>query len=198
LIVVGWLWDLEGYGIDGLLGQLATEGKEEARAHIAWFLGREYSGAGEDWRNKLWPKMDEYWQWRAESLQSLPAREASDELTRFCTWAKDLALPLEEIESRLEFSIQHLSMSFGIHVLLESFAARAASEPAPVSRLLESMVNTWAETPEMYWSSRDIEAVVDALCENAGPDEKQRLERVVDRLLATGGLDLRDKLVNFG
>jgi len=197
-VVIGWIWDLDGFGIDGLLGQLAAQGKEEARAHVVWFLGSDYAGAKEEWRSKLWPKMDEYWRWRVDSLQNLAAAEPSEELTRFCAWIKDLALPLEELESRLEFSIQHLSMSFGIHVLLESFVTRASAEPAPVSRLLELMVNTWAETPEMYWSSRDIESVIDALCDSAGDEEKGRLKNVADRLLATSGLDLRQRLQNCG
>lgn len=197
-IVIGWIWNLEGFGIDGLLGELVAEANDEVRARIVWFLGAEYANADEEWRRTLWDKMDEYWSWRVESLRSLAIDEPSEELTRFCAWVRDLAIPLDQIESRLQFSIQHFSMYFGVHVLLENLVTRAASETAAASRLLEFTVDTLADTPEMHWSSADLKKALDALCEYAGAQERKAIGTTADRLLAVGILDYREELKNCG
>ena len=197
-IVVGWIWGIDGFGLDGLLGELLAGASDDVRGHIVWFLGGEYEKADAEWRGELWRKMDEFWEYRVEALSGLPVTERSEELTRFCSWAKALDVPLEKLESRLNLSVDHLSMGFGIEELLQRFAKRGEHEAAPTARLLDRIVQRWGSDPNVFWIGRELEAAVDAICRAAGPMEIEPIRSIVDTLLKTGRADYREKLKNLG
>jgi hypothetical protein len=194
-IVIGWIWDLDGFGFDGLLGELLEVAPDELRAHLVWFMGKEYDQALEpEWRKTLWAKMDEYWQRRSDALAMLGAEDRSEELTRFCTWPSKVDASAEYVESRLHQAIDHVSVGFGIEQLLEYLSRKAEPEPRPCAALLERIVRRWADDPEVYWIGRELEPTLAAILRNGGYGERQAVERIIDRLLMTGRGDLRHLL----
>jgi len=196
-LVIAWLWDTEGFDFDGLLGELLAVASDEVLAHVVWFLGAEHKKSTGELRTKLWQKMDEYWQRRVAELSSIPAAERSEELTRFCVWIEDANVPLADLEARLRLSIDHLTMGFAIDVLVTRFAHSGEIESAPSARLLYQIVSRWSDDPEVFWLGRDLEAAMDSICRGAGPEERETVRLIVDRLLETGRADFREKLRQF-
>ena len=200
-IVVGWLWDLDGFGLDGLLGELLGAADQETLENIVWFLGSQYSDSSDaGQRADLWEKMDVYWQHRVEAARSLTINERSGELTRFCLWVRDTDVPLPAIEERLVFSIAHMEPGLQLYALLEGLTKRAASEPAAVSRVLRNVVYRWSTAPELAWSADKLEEALDSLCAVAvaGEDEAPAIEQIVLKLHQDANIDFTDKLTAAG
>lgn len=196
-VLIGWIWDLEGFGPDGLLGQLQNVADDEALAEIVSFLGSEYANSSdEEHRKKLWRKMDEYWELRVGAAETLERDDTSQELTRFCAWVRNVDVPLSDIEKRLAVCIDHVEVGFGLYLLLEGLTKRAGSEPAEVSRVLEHVVKKWSTSQEFAWSADKLEETVDALCAAADEDEAPILKRIVVKLHQDAGIDFREKLEN--
>ena len=191
-IIIGWIWDLDGFGFDGLLGQLLDIAPDELRAHLVWFMGKEYDQATEpDWRKTLWAKMDEYWQRRSDALATLRPEDRSEELTGFCSWPLKVNASVEYLEPRLHQAIDHLSVGFGIEQLLEHLSHKAKAEPKACAALLEHTIRRWTDDPEVYWIGRELEPTLAAILRNGGRPEHQAVERIIDRLLLTGRGDFR-------
>jgi hypothetical protein len=194
-IVIGWIRDVEGFGFDGLLGELLRVAPDEVRAHLVWFMGKEYHQALEpEWRKVLWAKMDEYWQRRSDALATLGAEDRSEELTRFCTWPSKVDAPVEYLEPRLHQAIDHLSVGFGIEQLLQYLSQKAEAEPRACAALLEYIIRRWTDDPEVYWIGRELEPTLATILRSGGHGERQAVERIIDRLLMTGRGDFRHLL----
>ncbi|MCJ7510395.1 MAG: SIR2 family protein [Dehalococcoidia bacterium] len=196
-IVVGWILDVDGFSFDGLLGELLRVAPDEVRAHLVWFMGKEYDQATEpEWRDTLWTKMDEYWQGRSDALATLGAEDRSEELTRFCTWPSKVDASVEHFESRLHQAIDHVSVGFGIEQLLEYLSRKAEPEPRPCAALLDRIVRRWADDPEVYWIGRELEPTLAAILRSGGRPERQAVERIIGRLWMTGRGDFRHLLAD--
>jgi len=196
-IVIGWIHDVDGFGFDGLLGQLLEAAPDELRAHLVWFMGKEYDQALEpEWRKTLWAKMDEYWQRRSDALATLGAEDRSEELTRFCTWPLKVDISVECVEARLHQAIDHLSIGYGIEQLLQYLSQKAECEPKACAALLEHTIRRWADDPEVYWIGRELEPTLAAILRNGGRPERQAVEHIIGRLLMTERGDFRHLLAD--
>jgi len=194
-IIIGWIHDVDGFGFDGLLGQLIEAAPDELRAHLVWFMGKEYDqAAASDWRDTLWAKMDAYWRQRSDALAAVGTEDQSDELTRFCTWPLAVGASAEYLEPRLHQAIDHLSIGYGIEQLLEYLSQKAEAEPKPCAAILEHLVRRWAADPEVYWIGRELEPTLKGILRSGSHPEHQAARRIIARLLETGRGNFRHLL----
>jgi hypothetical protein len=200
-LALGWLHDVEGFGIDGLLGEFLAAAPDQERARFVRLLGRLYrvtaAGDAVDFESTT-RKRDELWRRRAAELGArLPPAERSEELSAFCSWMRHFPRRLRDIEDRVGVSIRHLAGGQGaITDLLEALAARGESEPPPAARILEQLVDRLIGEQELQWGwHRDAFGnALDAICRGARPHLRTQVRRIVDRLMRAGVADLTAKL----
>jgi hypothetical protein len=188
-VVVGWLVDIEGYGFDGLLGELLDLASDEKRQHMAWYVQSQIKTAGER-AEDFGSKAAAYWQRRVEALKDLPAVDLSGELTEFADWPRLLGMTLAESEERLVLTVEHLKLGFALREILEFIDERAPSEPEASVRLLERIVNRWSGEDWLRWDSRYLLRTLRAVTANvAGGANHERLRLIASRLMELGIID---------
>lgn len=192
-LATGWLWELEGFGFEGILGDFTTGASERARADFVWHLGRMHrmkaDGTGID-TELTRAKQEEYWLRRVRDLGAiLPVAEQSEELSTFCTWPFYLGQTLQELEERLGVSIDHLAHGAYTHNLLNFIASRAEAEPVPALNLLFRLIDRLQlEQAVGYWNhSRELESAMGALCRAGLTGQREQVLQLADRL-ERGGL----------
>ena len=121
---VGWIWDVEGYGMNDLMGLVISKSSEADRDHIVRWFGWEYQ-RNEDLRTRIWNKMNMYWANRVIEIGSLPVGVDRHEMSTFSWWIKHIEIPLSEIKERLILTIDYLRPENDGHELLDALAFRA-------------------------------------------------------------------------
>jgi hypothetical protein len=142
----------------------------------------------------LWAKMEGYWIFAIQQYLEAEPVEKSDELTWFCSWTAYAPVSLEQLESRLNVSIDHVSRGFGIEQLIDALAERADAEPAVVARLLSRLVGRRMQDLEIYWYGRSLQQVIEGIWKAGDGDVKAIVRRVVDELLRSGMGDFTDSI----
>jgi hypothetical protein len=188
-VVIGWIWDVPGYGFDGLLGEMSSAAPDDKRQHIVWYLGSEFKGAAGEHKELLRRKMLEYWTQRVQASRNLPVVEQSEELTAFSSWPGLFDLSLQEAEEKISATINHLKLGFALKEILEYLADHARSEPTAAVRLLELLVVRWASAEWLRWDYRHLLPVLQTLSDSITSNEdKERLRSIASRLMEAGVL----------
>ncbi len=191
-LVYGWLYDIDGYSFDGLLGDFVGTVPDVERTRFVRILGRTYwhsTGGPSDFAKTI-ARRDEYWKRRVSDFgDDLPINVKSEELSAFCVWTKDLGLTVKVVESRLNVSIDHLSDGTYARDLLVFLAARGALEPLPTLRLMNRLfdrLHTDDKLPLWKHYSPELDAALDAICGGAKPSHRNLIRQLANTLSRAG------------
>lgn len=199
-LVLGWLYEVESFDFDDLIGEFVKLAPDEVRATFVRQLGQQIRivETGDE------PDMEvtdarraEYWTRRADELsKNLPISESSKELAAFLTWLESSRRSLKDSVKLLNVSIDHLPEWGGAHELLKFIAGRAEAEPLYALRLLLRMANRLFIDQRLYiWGhSREIDAAIEALCRGIRPSHYGEARQLADRMMRAGLPELSSKL----
>lgn len=191
-LAIAWLWELAGFGFEGLLGTFVATAPDNARARLVWHLGRMHRFNADNPLDleATRARQDEYWQCRVDDLGSrLPVAEASKELSTFFGWPMLASWSLSELEERLNVGVDHLAEGSYVVHLLKLISVHAEREPEPALRLLIRILDRLhVERAIGRWRhSRDLEAALDAIRRGAKAEQHEQILRMAD-FLVRGGL----------
>jgi hypothetical protein len=192
-IALGWLWDVDGYADDELMGELLQYGSDSALSHLAGFLHAHWSNVEADLKAQTWERIDGHWAKRVDAWRDEGINRKSHELMSFTRWLPDVPAALGDVESRLCVMIDHMALGFGMETLVEFVTSRTGEAPDIAVKLLERVVERWSGDPEFYWSGRKLEPALDAVIGSLGKHHVG-VARIVSRLFETGFADFRSKL----
>jgi hypothetical protein len=194
-VVIGWLWDLEGFGLEGLLGDLVSTATDKVRAHIAWFIHSDFPELSDAERAVRADRLDEYWAFRSERLKSIPFDQKSEELSAFASWPLMLGLSMDKTEGRVNLIVDHVSYGHAYEQIIDYLLGRAAAgEVTAAVTMLDRIVRRWEGSDEIYWSARSLARAIEELLRLSEDEDKRRLRAVISRLAESGVIDLRGLL----
>lgn len=203
-VVYGWLYDVDQFDFDGLLGEFLGVASDTLRAEMVRQLGGLYrlseNGNATDIQATE-AKRDEYWRRRVDHLKDrLSVSEVSKELGTFVAWGQSSQYTLRSLEKRLSVSIDHLPEGRSAHDLFELIAAKGAEEPLPALRLLIQFCDRLLFEKRLYLWGRDrgLHAAIDAVCKGAKPSHRSRILQLADRMLRAGLVEMSTKLQGCG
>lgn len=203
-LVFGWLYELVGFGFDGLLGDFVNVAPDAIRAAFVRQLGSQYrvsDGGDEPDISSTEARRAEYWRQRVEDLKvRLPVSEPSEELNAFFGWLKNSVGTLRESEERLNASIDHLPEWHNADELLEFISSHGEREPLPALRLLLRFANRLTGDQKLYlWGhNAKLNSAIEAVCQGALPSHRSKILQLADRMMRAGLLDLSTKLQDCG
>jgi hypothetical protein len=200
-LVLGWLYEVEGYDFDGLIGQFVEAAPDADRARFVRQLGRTHRFKRDDSAVDLEDtreRRERYWKRRVDALRkTLPVFEPSEELSAFCSWPIHASESLRRLESRLAVSTDHLTGG-DAGALLKIIAIKAEAEPLPAIRLLLRMADRLITTESMqFWiHSRELEAAIASICRSARPRHRSEIRKIQDRFVMAGQSRIAEHLEN--
>jgi len=195
-VAIGWLRGLEGFGLDGLLGDLARCAPDQALATVAWYTGKQLQAVNrvdDDRYEQLWAQLKAYWEFRTALLSDSIASDSESrrEADRLVGWLTHIRTTPSSVYEPLRTSIKLVSIGWSLNAATDFLLKHATSDTSAVTDLASAIAQRWAAKPTVVWDSEGYKELLEQIARIGTKSNHHTLKEIVSLLLAAGKADYR-------